>query len=344
MRNGLVDKMTETKDVVEICSRIQYNYIKAYVSLKKRLYKHSFVFVRNFLPPKKILFILSLFFSSGAKAQVSVQERMNFKPSPWSYSYFGLLSHSWQELERGGARLSTYNFLTAAYRVSQATKVAVRLPFSYNSFGFDDFNKNAIQDQELLLQDIFISYLNYNLILLPFDIGVFWEGRVYLPTSQTSQDMKMISRFRNDFVFSKYFSSEWVVEYVSKLNYFYQSQTAYPIQFIDENGFEVNTISRTKKLFYDHWFNIWYRFKPTLSVGWQAGWEDTYFNRSEANRGFNKPGRHVYKLGPQVAFELSSNANFIFQVAENLVNENRKDLGKFRTENLHATLLAFVRF
>ena len=153
--------------------------------------------------------------------------------------------------------------------------------------------------------------------------GVYWEGRVYLPTSEHSRNTKMISRFRNDFILSKYFSSQVVMEYTSKLNYYYQSQTTYENNFVDENGFDVSTTSRTKKLFYDHWLSLWYRMKPGLSLGWQVGWEHTYYNKSDVNRGRNKPGQHDYKMGPQVAFELSSNANFIFQISDNVTNDEK---------------------
>ncbi|MCB9025379.1 MAG: hypothetical protein H6625_03605 [Bdellovibrionaceae bacterium] len=288
---------------------------------------------------------ISIFINSQSYAQVSVQEKIGTGFNPWSYSYFGLFNQELKSMEEGGARLSSYNFLTASYKLGSDNKIAFRLPFSYNSYGFDEFNGNSVQNQELIMQDVFVSFVDYNLILLPLDIGVYWEARIYAPTSESSQDIKLISRFRNDFIFSKYITSEWVLEYVSKLSYYYQSQTAYENNFIDENGFEVSTVSRTKKLEYDHWLNIWFRLMPELSFGWLAGWEDTYYNKSNINNGRNKPGKHEYKMGPQVSFELSPKANFIFQVSENIINsENRQELAKFKNDNLEMTLLAFLRF
>ena len=276
---------------------------------------------------------------------MSIQEKLDSGKSPWSYSYFGLYSHELAAADQGGGRFSSYNYVTASYRLGSDNKVTFRLPFTVNSYGFDEFNGSANQQQEVLLQDFIIGYTDYNLILLPWDIGVYWEARLYLPTSQFSRDIKMISRLRNDFIFSKYLTSQMVLEYTSKFNYYHQSQTAYENRFVDENGFDVVTTSLTKKIFYDHWLSLWYRSSPSFSFGWLAGWEDTYYNKSPINNNRVKNAVHEYKTGPQVAFELSPNANFIFQVADHVFNdENRSELGQFKIDNTDLTLLAFVRF
>lgn len=278
-------------------------------------------------------------------ANISVQEKISAGRSPWSFSYFGLYSTEVEAQDQGGGRLSTYNYFTASYRLEGDRKVAMRIPFTYNSAGYDEFNGDKNNEQEWLLQDFIFSIVDYNLILLPFDIGVYWEGRVYAPTSKFSRQIKTIARFRNDMILSKYFSSQLVAEYSSKLNYYYQSQSAYENSFVDENGFDVNVTSRTKKLYHDHWVSLWYRLRPGLSFGWLSGWEDTYYNKSDVNSGSNKPGKHEYKMGPQVAFELNSSANFIFQISDHAIQgENRNELGQFKSANTEATLLAFVRF
>ncbi len=300
----------------------------------------------HFISTPLCWFLLVLTNVSQVSASISVQEKFNTKFSPWAYSFFSLVNTELEAQKEGGGRLSTYNFVTASYRTGKNTKVAFRLPFTYSTAGFDEFGRNRNNEQELMLQDIFVSFMNYNLILLPFDIGVFWEGRAYAPTSEHSRLTKMISRFRNDFILSKYISSQIVVEYISKLNYFYQSQTAYENSFVDENGFEVSGIaSRTKQFHYDHWFNIWYRARMGLSYGFQMGWEDIYYNKSDVNRGRDRANVHEYKIGPQIAFELNETTNFIFQISDNAVNDvNRSDLWKFKSENVEMTLLAFVRF
>ena len=290
--------------------------------------------------------ILSLIlFSGSVKANVSVQEKISTGYSPWSTSYFGLFNSELKSQEEGGARLSSYNYFSLSYKTSGDRKFSFRVPFTFNSAGFDEFNGNKNNEQEMLLQDLILSFTDYNLILLPWDIGVYWEGRIYLPTSQQSKDTKLITRLRNDFIFSKYLNSHWVMEYASKLNYFYQSQSAYENSFVDENGFDVNLTSRTKNLSHEHWFSLWFRTVPEFSLGILAGWEDTYYNKSKNNLGKDKDNQHEYKLGPQLAFELSSNANFIFQISDNVNNKfNRSELGAFKSENVEMTLLAFVRF
>ena len=93
----------------------------------------------------KILFLiaLTLFFTGSSFAAISIQEKNTKGRSALSFSYFGLFNHEMGELEEGGGRLSSYNFITTSYRLGLDSKVAFRLPFSFNSYGFDDFNGDS---------------------------------------------------------------------------------------------------------------------------------------------------------------------------------------------------------
>ncbi len=279
----------------------------------------------------------------NAHAEGSIQEGIGSSEVRWNKSFFSLMNTELKNSSEGGARLSSYNYFTFARRYSTDSKFALRIPFQYNTAGFDNFHGNTPQPQEMFLQDIFVSWVDYNLILLPFDIGTYWEGRVYVPTSSNSKDTKLIVRYRNDFIFSKYFSNRWSLEYISKFNYYQQSQKAYRNDFVGSDGFDVSTVSATKQFYHDHWLQLWYTIGGGSQVGWRYGWEDTTYNQSKLEN-VNKAALHEIKTGPSYAFELNQNANFILNLSEVVNNAtSRKDQFKFKQENLMLTLLAFVR-
>ena len=277
----------------------------------------------------------------------TVQETLETSTyTPWRFSFFNLSSLEQDQVEEGGAQLSSYSFFTTGYKLTSTTKLALRIPFQYNSNGFNRFNQDAVQEQETFLHDIIISYQDYALTLLPGNIGVYWEGRVYIPTSRQSRKENRIARFRNDFILNKPLSRRWMIEYIQKFNYYHQSRTAYRNQFEDQNGFTIETISLTKRFFLDHWLTLWFNVKPSFALGLKAGAEDTWYNKTDLeDQSKEKNSIHQAKIGPTLRFELNNKINFIFSVDDAVdVRENYNELGQFKKTNLSYALLSFVRF
>lgn len=289
-----------------------------------------------------IAFVLGLLISTAARAQVSVLETQSHARSPWSYGFFSLASTELDQQDQGGGSLSTYNYLTVANRLDWGHRLALRLPFTYQTAGYDQFNGRADQSQQMGLQDIFVSLTAYHLALLPWDVGVYWEGRVYAPTSKFSRDTKMITRLRNDFILTKYLATNVILEYTNKFNYYYQSRTAYKNHFTDDSGFDVDTVSLTKEFYLDHWIEAWYMFRPKFGLGLELGSEETWWNHSDVYGKSHTP-QHLWKIGPSVKFALSDRANFIFSL-ENVVNNgtDAANFARFRTQDTRAVLLSFI--
>lgn len=285
--------------------------------------------------------LLGFFMSASALAQnFSVVETLDNGRNPWSMSLFSLASIEPEKADEGG-RLSTYNYLSFNRRLSSHTRFAVRTPFIYNSYGYDRFNAGQVQDQELFLQDVFFSYTDYNIALLPGDIEVFWEGRVYIPTSQHSQDTKMVTRLRNDLIFSKLLTHRVQLSYINKFNYYHQSRTAYRNTFIGDEGDEITVTSLTKRMEVDHWLELWYALNPETGIGFKVGGEDTWWNRSEIENKEKAP-EHLLKVGPSFRFSLTNSMNFIFSVDSKVAHIS--DLGRLNPEHINVALLSFIRF
>lgn len=296
-----------------------------------------------------------LIWSSPSWAQFSVQE--SFNATGFTFSFFSLASTESDQTElanseNGTGRISTYNYLTAGTRLNYDYKAGVRLPFIYNTAGRDRFNDGQVQDQELLLQDVILFLKDDSIALLPLDIGVYWEGRIYLPTSENSRRAGTIGSYRNHFILNKLLTRTSELEYDQKVTYVHQSRTAYLNKFENERGEPVEIPSLTKAWEVEQRFNYWYRIDAETGVGLQLTLEDKFYNSSVENskkldrsEPLRKGPIHTVKLGPATRFALNSKVNFILTYNDVVdTNDNRGELGQFKAENTEFALLSFVRF
>lgn len=296
----------------------------------------------------KFLILLSFLISSQAFAQFSVVEyeadsRFKLLGLQWTPSVFSLASIEPEKVENEGGRLSTYNYVTMAAWVDDNLRFKLRFPFTYGSAGTDRFNGHKQNNQEFTFQDIILNLQSSDLWILPWDIGTYWEGRVYLPTSDQSRRSGKIAALRNEVIFTKMFTRTWGLEYDQKLAYHMQSRTAYQNTFVNENGFTQTGPTLNKKFETDHWVNMWYKATQDVAFGWRLGGEDTWWHKSEAE-GKSKPGEHLIKTGPSVRFSLNKKANFLLGYDDKVLYTNRRELGKFLAKNTQVTLLSFISF
>lgn len=295
--------------------------------------------------------ILAILFSLGATthAQMSVQEsdssnRFSLLGRNVNFNFFSLATMETDKIREEGGRLSTYNFLTASTYVDMDYRLSLRLPFQYNTAGTDRFNGARVNKDEMFLQDVILSLQNYNLAYMPYDFEIYWEGRLYLPTSENSDRMGLIARVRNNFILSRYLNHFLAFEYDQKFNYYFQSRSAYSNSFQDEDGFDVTVTSLTKRTLFENGIRLWARLAPEVGAGWSIGTQDTSYNRSAAlNK--SKPDERMMRTGPQFRFPITTRANFILSY-EDVVNRdlNPRELGRFLAKNTQLSLFSFFRF
>ena len=297
---------------------------------------------------KAFILLVSVLFAGAAHAQFSVQEtdgstRLKVLGKTWNTNFFSLASTETDHLSDGG-RISTYNYVTFATYIKNSFRMGLRVPFQYNTAGTDRFNGGKGNKQELMLQDIIVSIQKYDLAYLPWDLGLYWEGRAYAPTSKFSRDTGMITRVRNQFILSKVFNRYMELEYDNKYSYYLQSRTTYSTSFEDEEGFPVeNVAASTKQQVLEQRLQLWGKVTPQFGVGWQLGANDETWNASAENNK-NKPVLREWITGPSVRFPLNDNVNFIFVYEDRVDREDADELGKFYADNTQFTLLSFVRF
>jgi hypothetical protein len=287
--------------------------------------------------------------NTSALAQVSVQEsdgrnQVRIFNRDVNFSFFNISSLEPDKAGIDGGRLASYSYLSGATWVNANYRFALRVPFQYNSAGTDRFNRDKVSEQEMFLQDIILGMQNYNLLYLPWDLELYWEGRVYLPTSKNSKKIGTITQFRNDFILSRVFSRYFEVELVQKLSYYVQSRTAYSNTFKDEDGFDRTVVSTTKKMEVFHGIAAWGKITSEAALGWELNLEDSHYNASAAENK-SRPISRTISTGPAVAFPITSNANFILLFEDRVDRENKiAELGRFYSNNTQLSLLSFVRF
>lgn len=295
-----------------------------------------------------LTFFISFLLPLSSYAQFNVLEhdgsnRLKVLGSEWAPSFFSLASTETDKIHTEGGRISTYNYFTFATYLDDF-RFALRLPFVYSTAGTDRFNSQKQNAQQFQFEDIMLCLQSHDMWLIPWDIGSYWEGRVYLPTSQFSRETGLISRLRNEFIFTKLFNRWLGIEYDQQFSYFLQSRTVYSTQFQDENGFPVDTVSVTKQMELNHWLDLFAKVNSSLSIGWELGERDTSWNRSAAENK-SKPSQHLIRTGPQIRFPIGTGANFIFSYQDEVDRDNnRSEFGRFLAKNTSFALLSFVHF
>jgi hypothetical protein len=298
---------------------------------------------------KFLLLLFSLVVSIEAQAQFSVQEadgdsRFRLFGNTFSPSFYSLTSIETDKFNDEGGRLSMYNYLTLKTWAGNGFRPLIRIPFQYNSAGTDRFDGAKQMKQDVFLQDIILGVMKSDLVYLPWDIGVWWEGRAYLPTSKNSANSGLITRLRNNFILSKVLSKYFEVEYDQKFSYFFQSRSANEITFRDEFDFEQTATSLTKKMEYDQRLNFWYKITARTGLGWEIGTKDQYYNKSAANNNKYKPAIREVRMGPSIRVPLNDSVNFILVYEDNVELANSQQLGKFYADNTQFLLHSFISF
>lgn len=256
----------------------------------------------------------------------------------WYMSAFSLASTRLSDVAEGGASIGSYNYISSNWRLDKGYKFSVKVPFTLSTAGYDAYNEEIPKESEFDFQDLIIGMSRSSFVLLPFDTEVYWEGRIYLPTSENSKNGKMISRFRNDLIIDKPLHRHLSLEYTQKLNKYFYADT------VSFNSF--GSLSNNKSWYLDHWVSLNYSIDADLIIGWNLGVESTWYYQSVSENKYRDP-KHEYKTGPAVQFSLNRNFRFIFNL-HNVVEDRDDDLdkkfGKFNTEDVELTLLSFISF
>jgi hypothetical protein len=176
------------------------------------------------------------------------------------------------EVNRSKGSLDTYNYMSLEYRTGRGEKIFVRPAFLYNTGGEDLRGKS--QESKFSWSDLYFGYSSYSIPWLPFNMDYKTEIRVYLPTSDSSQNEGMIARLRGDLKAHYPLTSRLTFLLWFKPDYFIQRRTAK----LSTNGRFANG---TRNYGYELSANLFYQFRGAVwGLGGAVGHEQSWANDS----------------------------------------------------------------
>ncbi|MEK2688320.1 hypothetical protein [Bdellovibrio sp. GT3] len=233
--------------------------------------------------------IASLFVSTSVFAAVldgddfvsatSVTGRAN----DWSLTFFSVASQGNMKPGKIATQtrsIETYDYLSVRYELDKDQKVALNLPFAYNTAGQNPYGDSVTSDFEL--RDVHFVYSNY-------DLGYFgpidYSGKVklYLPTSKVAQNSGLITKIRLEGYADWQFAHSWSVAYVAKPDIYWQSQTASINEQIGyrDDGFYFSDPRQTNKQFgLEHYLQFQWNISEMFQVSTKTGFEESWYHAS----------------------------------------------------------------
>ncbi len=295
-----------------------------------------------------VLCVNALAFGFSAWGQsFSVQEKVTNLYSPYWFSGFTRADYEMRMWDIGGGQVSTYSFVNLNYRLGQGQKITLRIPFIISSAGWSQYEDKApaYHKADAFFEDPIISLVDNNLILLPGDIQVYWEGRVYIPVGQQSLLENRIMRLRNDFILSKNLTQKLEINWVNNVNYYVQSKTTYytDVPLNEEVGERLNVLTNTRQWRVDNRLDLWYKFSYDFGIGMQFYARSDVYYQAPVQYRF-KDTETEYAVGPQVRFSVGDIGNMIFSVSHRVPKQDFGDLLKIDRDNINVTALAFYMF
>ena len=205
------------------------------------------------------------------------------KLNDWALTFFSIASQSNMKpgkTANSDRAVDSYNYISTNYKLDSRQKVALNLPFTFNTQG-----QNEYGDQEtsnFALGDIHFVYSNYDLGYFG-DIDLSGKAKVYLPTSKASQSQGLISKFRFEGYADYQISRQWSVAYVAKPDIYWQSQTANlndTIPQFDDGNYVTDPRQANKQFGLEHYLQVQYDINSVISFTTKTGFNESWYHYS----------------------------------------------------------------
>ena len=247
----------------------------------------------------------------------------------WGSSVFVLSSVMLKQAQDGAASISNYAYVSANYKLSQDERINIRPAFTMATAGYDQYGVNQKSDTKLA--DLYLNYANYNMALLPGEWGLSGQFRIYLPTSESTQNRKTIAYLQSWMIAQKVLKNGWAVQYNFKPTYYIQSQKAYRNEYdrVNSDG-SISTMiepgtNPIGKL--DHYLTVGKYlneiFVPKVDIGFIHQWS---YTSDWVNKGSDS--RNQLKIAPGSEIHVNRNLWFILQMESDVdLNDTRSSYG-----------------
>ncbi|WP_413557488.1 hypothetical protein [Bdellovibrio sp. HCB209] len=301
---------------------------------------------------KASLLIASLFVSTSAFAAVLDGEdfvsasSVGGRANDWSLTFFSIASQ--QNMQNGKEATSTrsvdtYDYLSTNYKLGRDVKVAMNIPFTYNTAGQNNYGDTVTANFKL--QDIHFVYTNYDLGYFgPIDLS--GKVKVYLPTSKFSQNAGTITKIRLEGYADWQFTRRWSVAYVAKPDIYWQSQTANvntEVEY-DDNGMFVRDPRGTNKQFgLEHYLQVQWELNEMFALSSKTGFDETWYHGSNVE-GLESSHRTSLRLGLNLWIKPVRGVSFSLGVGNDTSLESYRgeDVKIWQPQNTQYTLMTNI--
>jgi len=311
--------------------------------------KHQGGFVKRLI--FSLLAIYFLAFQSQAQESSLATSTDNISGnSKWGTSYFGFSGVDVQAVNQGSPAAYHYNYISLNYKLSAKEKINFRPAFVFNTAGFR--GNGETQESDVIVHDFYINYKKKDLALLPGDWAVLGEARLYLPTSESAQEKKTITRLQGKMISEKLLGNRWIAQYTNESSYFIQSQKAYRYEKNYPDGGKkiearANTIAEI-----DHYMSVGRYLNKVFTPKMDVGFIHEYLHTSPQVTG-GSASRNQLKLAPNTEIHVTRDTWFILGV-ESAVDLNNtritsrwqddrgQSINLFHPENTQYYLMTFI--
>lgn len=210
--------------------------------------------------------------------------------SQFRYSYFSIGGMTARQIDEGGGSYSAYNYIGVNYKLNENSKLALRIPFYFNTAGFNKYGDNVKQEFELADVVLAATFYDWGYIG-PVDFrGTIKLG---LPTSDFSKVNKMIAFLSADFFADYTLARYTILTYLAKPRYYFHSQKAFfdsttPLR---ADGSYVTDPRKTNKIAdFEQTIQVQRDLNKDWAVKVRAGTDEAWYYSSDAE---DLEGSHV---------------------------------------------------
>lgn len=261
----------------------------------------------------------------------------------WNVTLFSIASlsnMSYGKQATADRSVGSYNYFGFNYKIDSDTKFSVRIPFTYNTAGQNEYGDQM--SSILDLQDVHFAYTKYDLGYIG-DIDISGNAKVYLPTSEYAQNAKMVAKLRLEAYFEYAIGRFSFLTYAVKPDIYWQRQTAYfnpDTPQWDDGTFKKDPRSTTKQYSFEHYLEAVLDINKYFAVKPKAGFDEDWYYSSSVE---DLEGSHVTKIRSGVGLEMRAMRGLTLTVGvqneTTLGSYKGKDVAFWQPENTEYTLM-----
>lgn len=242
------------------------------------------------------------------------------KPS-FGVSYFLI---GGQTLINNNSQMSSFDvfdsYISFNYKVNRYLRFSARPAFGYSVQGLDNKGKEVTDKSRVRDLSFLMTFTNLEENVWPSTMEYKFQPRLYLPTSDGSQEQGMIARLRLEQEVSWQFSPDWKLRTYLVPSYFFQRNTTY-VKTANTNSKVVTTAMADS----EQGIELGYEVNKTFTILPCLHFVDKWSNSSSVN---NIDQSHSTVLDYRLGLGVKVNRDFGFtiglQAEQDLINTDRE--------------------